>query len=97
MANKLKLSVVTPERLLFEGEVRYLSIPGGSGFMGVLVDHAPLIASLKPGPIEIRAASGENLKFSISRPGFFEISANQASLLLDAADSFALSLPAKVS
>ena len=97
MANKLMLSVVTPERILFEGEVRYLSIPGGSGFMGVLVDHAPLISSLKPGPFEVRPAVGDPLRFSTTRPGFFEISANQASILLDAADSLALSLPQKAS
>jgi F-type H+-transporting ATPase subunit epsilon len=90
MANKLFLSVVTPERLLFEGEVRYLSIPGGSGFMGVLVDHAPLISSLKPGPVEIKPLEGKPITFSITRPGFFDIFANRASILLDAADSNAL-------
>ena len=96
MANKLMLSVMTPERLLFEGEVRYLSIPGGLGFMGVLVDHAPLISSLKPGPVELRPVSGGTLKFSITKPGFFEISSNQASILLDAADSHAFSMSQEI-
>ncbi|MBF0122531.1 MAG: F0F1 ATP synthase subunit epsilon [Candidatus Omnitrophica bacterium] len=97
MSKKLMLSVMTPERVLFEGEITYLSVPGGAGFMGILVDHAPLISSLKAGPFEVRPVSEKTLRFSTTRKGFFEISANQATILLDAADSLALSMPKKTS
>ncbi len=100
MANQLALSIVTPERVLFEGPIRYLSVPGSAGHMGILVDHAPIISSLKPGLIEIRPVKtgAAPLKFSIQRPGFMEINKNQIDILLDATDSNALSaeqLPVK--
>ncbi len=90
---QMSLSILTPERVLYEGPVRYLSVPGSAGYMGILVDHAPIISSLKPGEIEMRPArEGASLvKFSIQRPGFMEINKNQVDILLDATDSNALS------
>lgn len=93
MAKQLLLTIITPERVLFEREVWYLSVPGGAGFMGVLVDHAPLISSLKAGDFEVRPASGEPFRFTTTRPGFFEVFNNRAAILLDAADSQILSAP----
>lgn len=93
MANQLSLSIVTPDRVLFEGPIRYLSVPGSAGYMGILVDHAPIISSLKPGRLEIRPAKEGSapLQFTIQRPGFMEINRNQVDILLDATDSDALS------
>jgi F-type H+-transporting ATPase subunit epsilon len=78
--------------------VRYLSVPGSAGYMGILVDHAPIISSLKPGQIEIRPVKegSATLKFLIRRPGFMEISRNQVDILLDATDSDALSVDQSV-
>jgi F-type H+-transporting ATPase subunit epsilon len=92
MVNQLTLSIVSPERVLYEGAVRYLSVPGSAGYMGILVDHAPIISSLKPGEIEIRPAQegASSIKFKIQRPGFLEIYKNQVDVLLDATDSNAL-------
>jgi F-type H+-transporting ATPase subunit epsilon len=93
LSRQLALSIVTPERVLFEGPIRYLSVPGSAGYMGILVDHAPIISSLKPGQIEIRPAKEGSVpvKFTIQRPGFMEISRNQVDILLDATDSNVLS------
>jgi F-type H+-transporting ATPase subunit epsilon len=93
MANILQLTVVTPEKVLFNGEVKYLYAPGGAGFFGVLVDHAPMIASLKAGPFEIRTTTGNTIKFNTIHPGFFEIVKNKASILLDAADTASFPKP----
>jgi F-type H+-transporting ATPase subunit epsilon len=89
ISRQLALSIVTPERVLFEGPIRYLSVPGSAGYMGILVDHAPIISSLKPGLIEIRPAKEGSapVKFKIQRSGFMEISKNQVDILLDATDS----------
>ena len=87
MADLLHLTIVSPEKVLFEGDVKYLHVPGGAGSFGVLVDHVPLLASLKPGLFEIRPVSGEPLKFSTTCPGFFEVVKNRASILLDALDT----------
>ena len=92
-AHQLNLSILTPERVLYEGAVRYLYVPGSAGYMGILVDHAPLISSLKPGGVEIRPTQKGSapLKFTIRRPGFMEINKNQVDIFLDATDSDALS------
>ena len=87
MANILQLTVVSPEKVLFNGDIKYLYAPGGAGFFGVLVDHAPLIASLKAGSFEIRPLTGEPIIFTTTHPGFFEVVKNKASILLDAADT----------
>ena len=87
MPSTLHLSVVTPEKVLFDGDVKYVHVPGGAGFFGVLPDHAPMLASLQPGPFEVRPVAGAPVKFRTSCPGFFEVVSNKASILLDAADT----------
>ena len=87
MLHTLHLTVVTPEKVLFDGDVKYLHVPGGAGFFGVLVDHAPMLASLVPGPFEVRPMVGDPVKFKTTCPGFFEVVNNKASILLDAADT----------
>ncbi len=95
MPNTLHLTVVTPEKVLFNGDVKYIHVPGGAGSFGVLVDHAPMLASLQPGMFEIRPVAGQPVTFKTTCPGFFEVVKNKASILLDAADtrSWGKSLP----
>jgi F-type H+-transporting ATPase subunit epsilon len=45
--------LVSPERLLYAGEVSQVDVPGEEGDFGVLADHAPYIATLKPGLLTI--------------------------------------------
>ena len=42
----LKLKIVSPERVEFEGEVISVTVPGTMGRFEVLVNHAPIISSL---------------------------------------------------
>ncbi len=93
MANVLQLTVVTPEKVLFNGEIKYLYVPGGAGYFGVLVDHAPMIASIKAGPFEIRTTTGNVIRFTTTNPGFFEVVRNKAAILLDAADTASFPRP----
>jgi F-type H+-transporting ATPase subunit epsilon len=41
--------LVSPEKLLFSGEVDQVDIPGAEGDFGVLAGHAPIVSALKPG------------------------------------------------
>ena len=77
-----KLSIVTPEKVLFDGEVKTLSVPGSEGYLGVLSHHAPLITALKPGKVEYRDMSDRNAVLAIGG-GFMEVSGNKASILAD--------------
>ena len=45
--------LVSPERLVFAGEVSQVDVPGEEGEFGVLAGHAPYIATLKPGVLTI--------------------------------------------
>ena len=77
-----RLSIVTPDKILYDGEVRSLSVPGADGYLGVLSNHAPLITSLIAGKIEFSDATGGNKMLAVSR-GFFEVSNNVATILAD--------------
>lgn len=81
-----KLSVVTPEKTVFEMEVRSIIAPGSEGYLGVLSGHAPLITALKPGILEITDNAGEESLFSLSG-GFLEVSGNIATILADAIEA----------
>src|SRR5262245_49522742 len=53
--------LVSPEQLLFSGEVDQVDVPGSEGEFGVLANHAPLVATLKPGILTIHE-SGKALR-----------------------------------
>jgi len=80
-----RLSIVTPEKVTFEGEVRSLVAPGTEGYLGVLTGHASLITGLKPGKIEFRDTEDNLHLLAVSR-GFLEVSDNVATLLADAVE-----------
>ena len=50
--------LVSPERLVFAGEVRQVDVPGEEGEFGVLAGHAPYTATLKPGVLTIYCNGG---------------------------------------
>lgn len=79
------LSIVTPERVVFEGEVQSLIAPGSEGYLGVLTGHAALITALQPGKIEFRDAENAVHLLAVTR-GFLEVSDNVATLLADAVE-----------
>jgi F-type H+-transporting ATPase subunit epsilon len=45
--------LVSPEKLLFSGEVTQVDVPGSEGDFGVLAEHAPLVTTLRPGILVI--------------------------------------------
>ena len=83
MAATFTLSVLTPERAVFEGAVEYVQVPGSEGYLGVLAHHAALVTSLATGTLTVRKADGITETFSLAG-GFFEVSNNQATVLADA-------------
>ena len=53
MADKLRFSLVSPERELFSGEVDQVDAPGSEGDFGVLAGHAPFMTALKEGQVRV--------------------------------------------
>ena len=51
MSQKLKLSVVTPQKQLISEEVDQVNAPGSEGDFGILYDHAPFLTNLRSGQL----------------------------------------------
>lgn len=54
------LQVSTLHESLFEGQVRYVGVPGVWGYLGVLQHHTPLLTEVAPGRLLIRPVAGPN-------------------------------------
>jgi F-type H+-transporting ATPase subunit epsilon len=81
---KYKLEIVTPEKKAFSGEVTFSVFPGSEGELGVLADHAPLLARLDPGEIRItRNGVVEHLAIA---GGFLEVRNNEVSVIAETAE-----------
>ncbi len=80
-----RLSIVSPERILFEDQVQSLIVPGGEGYLGVLSKHAPLISTLKVGEITFRNKANDQIIMATSG-GFIEVSDNVATILAETAE-----------
>jgi F-type H+-transporting ATPase subunit epsilon len=75
--------LVSPEKLLFAGEVNQVDLPGAEGDFGVLAGHAPLVSTLRPGILVIRDVRGE-LPVVING-GFAEVGPTGLTVLADMA------------
>ena len=80
-----RLSIVTPEKVFFEADIRSLIVPGTEGYLGVLSNHAPLITALHAGKIEFSDID-DKPHFLAVTSGFLEVSGNVATLLADAVE-----------
>jgi F-type H+-transporting ATPase subunit epsilon len=77
------LDLVSPEKLLFAGEVDQVDLPGSEGDLGVLAGHAPLVTALRPGIIVMFREGGE-LRVVVNG-GFAEIGPAGLTVLADMA------------
>ena len=84
MTDTIHLDLVSPERLLLSDDVEMVTMPGADGYFGVLKGHAPVMASLKPGVIEIKGGAEDGLRIFV-RGGFAEVSANEITVLAEEA------------
>ncbi|MBD3401637.1 ATP synthase F1 subunit epsilon [candidate division GN15 bacterium] len=81
-----RLSIVTPERVYYDGDVASLVVPGTEGYLGILSNHAPLITALQEGRIEYRDEADTVHILAVSG-GFLEVFDNKATLLADAVEA----------
>ncbi len=77
----LKLRIIAPDRMVFEGDVESVTLPGTVGSFTVLNNHAPIISSLESGKIVYKDANGQtNI---VVRSGFAEVSHNILSICVE--------------
>lgn len=77
----MKVEIISPDKLIFEGEVISLQLPGKDGSFGVLNDHAPIISSLAEGSVKLNTDQGEK-SFEING-GVVEVLKNKVIVLAD--------------
>ena len=78
-------NLVAPDKLLFSGEVDQVDVPGMEGDFGVLADHAPLVALLRPGVLTVKV--GADAQRIVILGGFAEVSPQGLTVLADYATS----------
>jgi F-type H+-transporting ATPase subunit epsilon len=82
MAKLFSLSIITSDKVLYEGKVTSLIVPAALGYLGVLVDHAPLVATLGSGKIILKEESGKTVVFNSQSRGFLEVLKNSVTMIL---------------
>jgi F-type H+-transporting ATPase subunit epsilon len=77
--------LVSPERLLFSGEVEQVDVPGSEGDFGVLADHAPMVTIVRPGILTIFREGKEEKVVVLG--GFAEVGPTGLTVLADVAEN----------
>ncbi len=78
----LYLEVITPEKILFDGPVGMVDVPGAAGRFTVLRDHGPIISTLIAGVIRIIGKDGVERRYRC-REGVVECFDNHMTILMD--------------
>jgi F-type H+-transporting ATPase subunit epsilon len=77
----VNLIVLTPEKKIYQGEIKAVKVPGTSGQFEILNGHAAIVSSLAKGPIRITKIDGGQESYNITG-GFVEVLKNEVSLLV---------------
>jgi F-type H+-transporting ATPase subunit epsilon len=83
MPDAFHFDLVSPEKMVFSGDVEQVDVPGAEGDFGVLAHHAPLIAMIKPGILTVFGA-GETKRIVVVG-GFAEVNEQGLTVLADMA------------
>jgi F-type H+-transporting ATPase subunit epsilon len=83
MERKFNIDILTPGQSVYSGEATSLIVPAYKGYLGILANHAPLVAKLIPGKITLKAGSKEPSVIISKVEGLLEVSDNNVSILLD--------------
>jgi len=54
----MKLTIITPDKLAYEGDATAVTVPGTAGSFQILHDHAPIVSTLEDGKVIIRDGKG---------------------------------------
>lgn len=83
--NTFMVEIVTPEQILFKNEAQFLVVPELNGELGVLKNHAPMIAALDMGVLRYTDPDGKVKKIALSG-GFMEVIYNEVRVLAETAE-----------
>jgi F-type H+-transporting ATPase subunit epsilon len=81
---RFEVEILTPEGEVFNGEVSQVSTRTAGGEIGILANHAPLLAALKPTELRLFEGDGEPRRFAQAH-GWLQVFGNHARLLVEEA------------
>ena len=67
---ELKIELITPERVLLDSPIVFATVPSGTGPIGVLPGHAPLLGNLFMGVLMVRDISGKEFNVFVQSGSF---------------------------
>ena len=89
MADTFTFELVSPERLLISEDAESVVVPGSEGDFQVLAKHAPVLATLRPGLLDVMLPGGKERRIFV-RGGFAEVGPESLTVLaqqaIDSAD-----------
>lgn len=77
--------IVSQDRIVFQGEVDIVVVPGSEGVMGILPNHSPLLSTLQYGIITVRSQNQEEY-FTVAG-GVVEVTGSRVTILANAAEN----------
>jgi F-type H+-transporting ATPase subunit epsilon len=80
----MKLEIVTPDGVVFNDDVKQVTLPGGEGEFGVLAHHASLVSLLCAGVITIETADNKTISVAINS-GYVKVSEEETLCIVDGA------------
>jgi len=78
----MRIEIITPDKKVFEGDIKSVRVPGKKGSFQVLKDHAPIVSTLESGPVIMVDQNGNESVYEING-GVIEVKANKIILLAD--------------
>ena len=82
---KLYCEVITPEKILYQGDVEMVIAPGTAGELGILPLHMPIITTLKVGELRLKYGQEKQDYIAIDG-GYLEVMEDKVTVLADAAE-----------
>ncbi len=79
------LEIITPEKLLFEGDITIIKLPGTLGYFEIMQNHESIISTLMQGKIKVKETNGIITYFEI-KGGLVEVSNNEVKVLVESED-----------
>ncbi|GGG75664.1 hypothetical protein GCM10007415_04110 [Parapedobacter pyrenivorans] len=77
----MRLTIITPDKPVFDGDATSVTVPGSGGAFEVLENHAPIVSTLEDGKIIIRTGKSEEIINIIG--GVVEVIHNKITVLAE--------------
>ncbi len=82
MAKTIQVDIVSAEQAIFSGAAEMVIAPGEGGELGIMPEHAPLLARIKPGIVRVLTGNGEEEVIYVSG-GMMEVQPDRVTVLAD--------------